>query len=75
MIQSTLREQGSPASISAHPAPKRRDDPVDADQLPESADRRKEDDDLSGLKMGVETEEHGPATFLDTQLLTKTERA
>ena len=25
--------------------------------------------------MGVETEEHGPATFLDTQLLTKTERA
>ncbi|GJN36451.1 hypothetical protein PR202_gb25357 [Eleusine coracana subsp. coracana] len=24
--------------------------------------------------MGMETEEHGPATFLDTQLLTKTER-
>ncbi|GJN36991.1 hypothetical protein PR202_gb25902 [Eleusine coracana subsp. coracana] len=36
--------------------------------------RRKDVVDLSGLKMGMEAEGHGPATFLDTQLLTKTGR-
>ncbi|KAK3143069.1 hypothetical protein QOZ80_4BG0357730 [Eleusine coracana subsp. coracana] len=51
-----------------------RDGTIGTDQLNESTDQSEKDMDLSGLKKGMETEEHGPATFLDTQLLTKIER-